>query len=150
MEGMPPPRRLKSSDLQRRASLRHRHSNYGNVPTGSVADGLRLAEGYERIRDQMADLVRIQSEVSSPIKLRAIQREYDNLEHRLNTLYDEILNEANAGRNEALELLAEAQDQLNSTFSADYEYADQLAADNLRPTFNRYRSDLNRIRDSHG
>jgi hypothetical protein len=148
MEGMPLPRRLKPNDLQSRASLRQRHSNFGNDPAGGVVDGLQIAEDYEQVRDQMSNIVRIQSEVSSPIKMRALGREYDILEQRLEMLYGQIANEAKAGRYEALELLADEQDHKNSTFSVDYEYANQLAAANLNPTFNRFRSELERIRDS--
>jgi hypothetical protein len=148
MEGMPPPRRLKPNDLQSRGSLRQRHSNFGNDPAGGVVDGLQLAEDYEQVRDQMSNIVRIQSEVSSPIKMRALGREYDILEQRLEILYGQIVNEAKAGRYDALELLADEQDHKNSIFSVDYEYANQLAAANLNPTFNRFRSELERIRDS--
>ena len=146
---MPPPRRLRPSDLKTHAPLRQEYSIHSNALKDSVADGLRLAEHYEQIRNKMSHLVRIQSDVTSPIKRRVIEIEYDHLEHLLNTLYDTILNEAIVGRYEALELLAEAQDQLNLTFPVDYEFAEQLAADNLRPTFNRFRSDLNRLRASH-
>lgn len=148
MEGMPPPRRLQPNDLQSRASLRQKHSNSGNGPAGEAVDGLRLAEDYEQVRDQMSNIVRIQSEVSSPIKMRALEKEYDILEQRLEILYGLILNEAKEGRHEALELLADEQDHKNSRFSVDYEYADQLADGNLNPNFNRFRSELERIRDS--
>lgn len=148
MEGMPPPRRLKPIDLQGRASLRQRHSNFGNEPAGGVVDGLRLAEEYEQVRDQISDNVKLQSEVSSPIKMCALEREYDILEQRLDILYRQIVNEAKAGRYEALELLADEQDHKNSTFSVDYEFADQLAPANLNPAFNRFRSELEMIRHS--
>jgi len=148
MEGMPPPRRLKPIDLQGRASLRQRHSNLGNEPAGGVVDGLQLAEDYEQVRDQISDNVKLQSEVSSPIKMCALEREYDILEQRLDILYRQIVNEAKAGRYEALELLADEQDHKNSTFSVDYEFADQLAPANLNPAFNRFRSELEMIRHS--
>ena len=148
MERMPPPRRLQPKDLQSRASFGQKHSNSDNGPAGDAVDGLRLAEDYEQVRDQMSSIVRIQSEVSSPIKMRALEKEYDILEQRLEILYGLILNEAKAGRHETLELLADEQDYKNSRFTVDYEHAGQLAHGHLNPSFNRFRSELERIRNS--